>query len=460
MSHNVDASNVRYADRAKLARLYEAEVERFVATHPESAKAHAKAAGPMMNGVPMSWMAKWPGPHPVYVAAAKGSRFTDVDGIEYVDFCLGDTGSMVGHSPDASVAAIAKQLAQGITFMLPTADATVAAATLAERFGVPKWQFTLTATDANRHIIRYARHVTGRRKILVHDFCYHGTVDETFANLDDAGNTVSRENNIGAPVDVAETTVVVPFNDLAAAEAAFATGEVAAALIEPAMTNIGIVLPEPGYLEGMRELATKYGVILIHDETHTLSEGVGGMTARRGLKPDAVVLGKTIGAGIPAGAFGMSQELTNRVLASLHLEHIDVGGVGGTLAGNALSMAAVRATLTEVLTPEAFKGMEALCDVWTADVQGILDKYGATWQVSQLGCRAEYSFRPTAPINGREAADADDFELQQFLHLHALNRGILMTPFHNMALMSPAHTLEDVKRHTAHFEEAVAALFG
>ena len=459
MSNNADPNSVRYADREKLARLYEAEVEKFVAAHPESAKAHARAAGPMMNGVPMSWMAKWPGPHPVYVAAAKGSRFTDVDGIEYVDFCLGDTGSMVGHSPDAAVAAIAHQLAQGITFMLPTADATVAAATLAERFGLPKWQFTLTATDANRHIIRYARHVTGRRKILVHDFCYHGTVDETFANLDDAGNTVSRENNIGAPVDVAETTIVVPFNDLAAAEAAFATGEVAAALIEPAMTNIGIVLPEPGYLEGLRELATKYGVVLIHDETHTLSEGVGGMTARRALSPDAVVLGKTIGAGIPAGAFGMSQELTERVLSSVHLEHIDVGGVGGTLAGNALSMAAVRATLTEVLTPEAFVGMEALCDVWTADVQAILNKYQAPWQVSQLGCRAEYSFRATAPRNGREAAEADDFELQQYLHLHALNNGVLMTPFHNMALMSPAHTLADVKRHTEHFEQAVAALF-
>ena len=450
---------MRYFDREKLSRLYEVEVERFVATHPESAKEHAAAVGPMMNGVPMSWMAKWPGPHPVYVSHAKGSRFTDVDGIEYVDFCLGDTGSMVGHSPDASVAAIAAQLAKGITFMLPTADATVAAATLAERFGLPKWQFTLTATDANRHIIRYARHVTGRRKILVHDFCYHGTVDETFANLDGAGNTVSRENNIGAPFDVAETTIVVPFNDLAAAEAAFATGEVAAALIEPAMTNIGIVLPEPGYLEGLRELATKYGVVLIHDETHTLSEGVGGMTARRKLKPDAVVLGKTIGAGIPAGAFGMSQELTDRVLNSVHLEHIDVGGIGGTLAGNAVSMAAIRATLTEVLTAEAFVEMEALCDVWTADVQVILDKYNAPWQVSQLGCRAEYSFRPTAPINGREAADADDFELQQFLHLHAINRGILMTPFHNMALMSPAHTLADVKRHTEHFEEAVAALF-
>ena len=448
-----------YADRTKLAALFAKEVETFKAKHPGSFTRHQKALESMMGGVPMSWMAKWPGGYPVYVAHAKGSRFTDVDGIEYVDFCLGDTGAMVGHSPDASVVAIRKQLAQGITFMLPTDDAAVAAATLAERFGVPKWQFTLTATDANRHILRYARHVTGRSKILVHDYCYHGTVDETFANLDDDGNTVSRQNNIGPQVDPAETTIVVPFNDLDAAERAFATGDVAAALIEPAMTNIGIVLPEPGYLEGLRELATKYGVILIHDETHTLSEGVGGMTARRHLRPDAVVLGKTIGAGIPAGVFGMSEELTKRVSDSIHLEHIDVGGVGGTLAGNALSMAAVAATLTQVLTPEAFERMEALCDIWTAEVQAIIDEYQVPWQVSQLGCRSEYSFRETAPRTGREAADADDFELQQFLHLHALNRGILMTPFHNMALMSPAHTIEDVKRHTEHFREAVVALF-
>ncbi|MFM5904384.1 MAG: transaminase [Microbacteriaceae bacterium] len=446
-------------ERNKLKALFDAEVERFALSNPESNKRHQVALGPMMGGVPMSWMAKWPGGFPVYVADAKGSRFTDIDGHEYVDFCLGDTGAMVGHSPDASVAAIIDQVQKGITFMLPTEHATVAAQTLADRFGVPKWQFTLTATDANRHILRYARHVTGRSKIVVHDYCYHGTVDETFANLDDAGRTVSRQNNIGPQVDPAQTTIVVPFNDLGAAEAAFASGDVAAMLIEPAMTNIGIVLPQPGYLEGLRQLTQKYGVILIHDETHTLSEGPGGMTARRGLKPDAIVLGKTIGAGIPAGAFGMSAELTERVANSLHLEHIDVGGVGGTLAGNALSMAAVAATLTRVLTPEAFEQMEALCTIWTADVQEILDRYEVPWQVSQLGARAEYSFRETAPITGREAADADDFELQQYLHLHALNRGILMTPFHNMALMSPAHTLEDVKRHTAHFEEAVSSLF-
>ncbi len=347
-----------FADPKRLEQLFAKELELFVQTHPESKELHDKAAGPMMNGVPMSWMKKWPGPYPVYVKNAKGAHFSDVDGNDYVDFCLGDTGAMVGHSPDASIKAIKAQLDKGITFMLPTDDAAVAAQTLADRFGLEKWQFTLTATDANRHIIRYARHITGRKKIMIHDYCYHGTVDETFANLDENGKTVSRANNIGAPVELNETTWVVPFNDLAAAEEAFASGEVAAALIEPAMTNIGIVLPEPGYLEGLRTLATKYDVILIHDETHTLSEGVGGMTRRRNLSPDAVVLGKTIGAGIPAGTFGMTAALAERIANSLHLEHIDVGGVGGTLAGNALSMAAIRATLTEVLTEEALHRLD------------------------------------------------------------------------------------------------------
>lgn len=449
-----------FFDPQRLEQLFAKELALFVEKHPESKKLHEKAAGPMMNGVPMSWMKKWPGPYPVYVASAKGAHFSDVDGNDYVDFCLGDTGAMVGHSPDASIKAIKTQLDKGITFMLPTTDAAIAAQTLADRFGLEKWQFTLTATDANRHIIRYARHVTGRKKILIHDYCYHGTVDETFANLDEAGNTVSRVNNIGAPVELSETTWVVPFNDLAAAERAFSSGEIAAALIEPAMTNIGIVLPEPGYLEGLRELATKHDVILIHDETHTLSEGVGGMTKRRNLRPDAVVLGKTIGAGIPAGTFGMSEALAKRISNSLNLEHIDVGGVGGTLAGNALSMAAIRATLTEVLTETAFEKMEQLCTVWTNDVQEIIKEFDIPWQVSQLGCRAEYSFRATAPKTGKEAADADDFELQQYLQLHAINRGVLMTPFHNMALISPATTLEDVKRHTNHFRDAAQALFG
>lgn len=343
--------------------------------------------------------------------------------------------------------------------MLPTADAAKAATELSRRFGVPQWQFTLSATDANRHVIRYARHVTGRAKVLVVDWCYHGTVDETFATLDDGGHVVARRGNIGAPVPPSETTVVVPFNDVPALEAALSRGEVACALLEPAMTNIGIVLPDPGYHEALRRLTREHGTVLVMDETHTLCAGPGGCTAAWGLEPDVVVVGKTIGGGIPAAAFGMSAELTERVAKSVELEDIDVGGIGGTLAGNALSLAAVTTTLTEVLTDDAFEHMEALAVRWTEGVQGVLDQTGAPWHVTRIGCRAEYAFAPRAPHDGAEAAAADDFDLQQHLHLHALNRGLLLTPFHNMALMCPATTEGDVDRHTEAFAECAGELF-
>ena len=448
-----------YADRARLAALWQSELEIFQAARPASQREWQRAVEHMPDGVPMLWMAKWPGPWPVYVETATGAHFTCLDGIDHVDLCLGDTGAMCGHAPAASVAAISAQLARGSTFMLPTEDAAVVAELMAQRFRVPVWQFSLSATDANRSLIRYARQVTKRPRIVVHDHSYHGTVDEAYATLDDAGEVVSRRGNIGAPVPLAETTAVVPFNDVDALERVLARGDIAAVLMEPALTNIGIVLPHPDYHAAVRELCTRYGALLIIDETHTISAGPGGMIAELGLEPDAVVLGKTIGGGIPAGAYGMTHEFARAVRESLDLEDIDVGGVGGTLAGNAVSLAGIRATLSEVLTPEAFVGMIDRCTEWTAGVQAAIDEFAVPWQVTQLGARAEYSFRPTAPTHGREAADADDFELQQYLHLHALNRGILMTPFHNMALMSPATTAADVERHTVAFREAVVSLY-
>ena len=454
-----------YDDRARLAALHAAEVERFRAARPESQRRWEAAREVMPEGVPMLWMVKWPGPWPVFVEDAKGAHFSCADGIDHVDLCLGDTGAMVGHAPEASVRAITERLARGATFMLPTEDATAAAHELAGRFGLERWQFTLSATDANRHVLRYARLVTGRPKVVVIDHSYHGTVDEAYATLDADGRVVPRRGNLGPPVDVALTTIVVPFNDIPAMEAALATGEVAAVLIEPAMTNVGIVLPDPGWHEAVTKAAHATGTYLVIDETHTLCAGPGGMTARDGLRPDAVVVGKTIAGGVPAGAWGMTTPFSDRVREHLDpdgagLEDIDVGGVGGTLAGNAVSMAGIRATLAEVLTPQVYPGMIARATEWTAGVQAAIDEFGAPWQVTQLGCRAEYSFRPTPPRDGREAAEADDFELQQYLHLHALNRGILMTPFHNMALMSPATTSEDVARHTVAFREAVASLYG
>lgn len=448
-----------YADRARLAELWNVEVQTYRAARPQSQALWREASRNMPNGVPMLWMAKWPGPWPVYVDQAAGAHFSCVDGIDHVDLCLGDTGAMCGHAPRAAVLAIADQLANGSTFMLPTKDAAIAASILADRFGVPSWQFALSATDANRSVIRYARHITGRPKILVIDYCYHGTVDEAYATLDADGAVVERRGNIGAPVAPSETTLVVPFNDIPALERALATLEVAAVLVEPAMTNIGIVLPEPGWHDALRAACTATGTLLIIDETHTLCAGPGGMTQRDGLQPDAVVVGKTIGGGIPAAAYGLTDDFASRVRESLDLEDIDVGGVGGTLAGNAASLAGVRATLGEVLTPEAFPSMIDRATEWTVGVQSAIDEFDVPWQVTQLGARAEYSFRETAPRDGAEAADADDFELQQYLHLHALNRGILITPFHNMALMCPDTTAADVKRHTVAFREAVVSLY-
>jgi len=449
----------QYEDRQRLAGLFAKEVSVYVSTHPKSQTAHQKSQASLVNGVPMLWMAKWPGPFPIYVDSAKGAHFTDLDGNDFTDFCLGDTGAMSGHASAPTVKAVQDQIAKGATFMLPTLDAAINAETLGARFGLPKWQFTLSATDANRHLIRFARQVTGRTKIAVHDYCYHGSVDETFAVLDDQGNTISRPNNIGKPSELHTTTVSLPVNDLAAAEKAFATGEVALLLIEPGLTNIGIVLPEAGYLEGLQALCKKYDVIFALDETHTLSAGAGGITARDNLKPDAVVLGKTIGGGVPVGAIGFTEELSEKIANSLELESIDVGGVGGTLAGNALSMAAVRATLEEVLTPKNFSRMEQLAITWQANIQATIDEYQLPWQVSRIGCRGEYSFRKTAPTTGAEAAAAEDFELGQFLQLHAINQGILMTPFHNMVLVSPDTTAVDIEKHHRHFRDAVELLF-
>ncbi len=445
-------------DRDHLKKLTAIEEERFLALHPKSGALFAEAAQVMPGGVPMSWMAKWPGAYPIFVDSAQGARFTDVDGNEYIDFCLGDTGSMTGHSPAPTVAAINAQLKRGLTAMLPTEDAVAVSRELARRFGLPLWQYTVTATDANRHVIRYSRLITGRSKIIVIDKCYHGSVDETFATLDSSGNTIKRQGNLGAPVDLAQTTRVVEFNDLAGMEAALAHGDVAAILMEPAMTNIGIVLPDDGYLVAVGELAKKYGAVWIIDETHTISVGPGGMTALYGLKPDVLTIGKAIAGGIPTGTFGMRTEIAARIKEKVERELIDTGGIGSTLAGNAMSLAAMRATLTQVLTDEAFARMVELGSRWCDGVDAAIAEFDLPWYCSRLGARGEYLFQSTAPKTGLEAANAGDFELEQYIHLRMLNDGFLITPFHNMALVSPETTEAEIDAHTHAFRQMCAEL--
>jgi glutamate-1-semialdehyde 2,1-aminomutase len=442
----------------RIAELMKIEEQRFLDIHKESTAAFTRSSKVMHEGVPMSWMAKWPGAHPVFVKEAKGAHFTDLDGHDYIDFCLGDTGSMTGHSPAATVAAVKAQIDKGITAMLPSENAAIVSDLLRERFGLPLWQFTVSATDANRHVIRYSRMITGRSKIVVIDRCYHGSVDETFATLDDAGFTVKREGNIGAPVDLDLTTRVVEFNDLPAMEAALAQGDVAAILMEPAMTNIGIVLPEEGYLKGVEELCKKYGTLLIIDETHTISVGAGGMTKQLGLKPDFFTIGKALAAGIPVGTFGMTQAVADAIKAQIEIEKIDTGGIGGTLAGNILALAAMRATLTDVLTEANFAKMIELGDRWSDGVDAAIKEFDLDWHCNRLGARGEYIFKGKAPRTGKEAADSGDFALEQYIHLRLLNDGFLLTPFHNMALMCPDTTAADVDAHTAAFRAMCADL--
>ena len=447
-------------NRGNLASLRKVEDQRFLETHKKSGELFAKAKDSMPNGVPMSWMSKWPGAYPVFVEEAKGASFVDVDGNTYIDFCLGDTGSMTGHSPEATVAAIREQAGRGLSAMLPTKDAAAVSTELAKRFGVPLWQFTVSATDANRHVIRYSRLITKKSKIIVIDRCYHGSVDETFATLDTSGKTVSREGNIGAPIDLDKTTRVVPFNDLDAMKNALQQNDVAAILMEPAMTNVGIVLPADGYLKAVEKLAKEFGAKLIIDETHTISVGPGGMTAQLGLKPDFLTIGKAIGGGFPTGAFGMSSEIAQAIKSQVELEVIDTGGVGGTLAANALSLAAMRATLTKVLTEENFEKMIKLGTRWADGVEKVIEKYKLPWSVNRLGARAEYMFSANSPKNGRQADDAGDFELEQYIHLRMLNDGFLITPFHNMALISPDTSAADVDAHTQAFDKMCGELIG
>ena len=444
-------------DRQLLSAALTAERKRFVDSHPESHRLAGEAKTQMLSGVPMPWMVRWPGDFPLFLDSADGVSFLDVDGNRYVDFCLGDTGAMTGHGRGELAEAIALQARKGLTTMMPTPDSIWVSNELSNRFGTMKWQFCLSATDANRFMLRFARHVTKRPMVVVNDWCYHGTVDEALVILADDGTTVSRPGAIGPQVDPSRTTRAVPFNDLDALERALSTRDVAVVLMEPALTNIGIVLPEPGYLEGVREITRRHGTLLAIDETHTICAGPGGCTQAWNLEPDFVIIGKTIGGGVPVAAYGVSGAVARILEDQMHGHDVDVSGVGGTLSGSAFGMAAIKATLSSSLLPEDFEVAEPLAIRWTTGVQAVVESHRLGWHVQRLGVRAEYWFG-APPRNGRDAAASVDSELESYLHLAALNRGVLLTPFHNMALVSPLHTQNDIDLHMQIFEECVSAL--
>ncbi len=450
-------------DRQHLTALLARERAAYIAANPRSQALH-EAADHLFARVPMTWMNKWAGGFPLGFAEAHGAEITDLDGHTLVDFALGDTGAMAGHSPEPLARAMAERIgrAGGVTTMLPTADAEWVAAEMARRFGLPQWSFTLSATDANRWLLRLVRLVTGRPKILVFSYSYHGSVDETFVVLDEHGQPALRPGGVAPAYDPTQTTRVVEFNDLEGLARELAHGDVAAVLTEPALTNIGIVLPEPGFLEGVRDLCTQTGTLLILDETHTFSAGPGGATQRFNLQPDAVTIGKSLGGGVPCGAYGLSQELADRVKAAVSsgADIVDVGGVGGTLAGNAMSLAAMRAVLGEVLTDDVFGPMEELATAFAESLRATIARHDLPWSVSQLGARCEYRFASPAPTSGGASVRSADAELEDYLHLYGINRGVLITPFHNMALMCPATTMAHVTQHQVMFDAAVDELMG
>ncbi|MGB2582103.1 MAG: aspartate aminotransferase family protein [Thermoplasmata archaeon] len=444
-------------DRSRIKELMADEAARFLKTHKKSKKLFERAKGSLLAGVPMNWMVRWAGPCPVFVAEARGAFIRDVDGNRYLDLCLGDTGSMFGHSPKPVVDAVRRQVSRGITMMLPTEDSVWVGEELSRRFGLPYWQVAMTATDANRFSIRLAREVTKRKYVLVVHGCYHGTVDETLIDLE-RGVVVPRGGNIGPPVPPSTTTKAVQFNDVDSLGKALLPEDVACVLMEPAMTNRGIILPDPGYHDELRRLTNETGTLLIIDETHTLCCGVGGYTGAHGLKPDMITLGKPLASGVPVAAFGVSQHVSDRVMERILSDGTDESGLGGTLTGNALAVAAMRATLEKVITRQAFERMMPLAERFEKGVGDVIRSRDVPWHVARLGVRIEYHFCPDAPRNGAEADAAKDAELEKLLHLMLINRNILMTPFHNMALISPSTAVRDVDRHTAVFAECVDAL--
>jgi glutamate-1-semialdehyde 2,1-aminomutase len=434
-----------------------AERASYIARNPASEKLAGQAAQHLLFGVPMHWMNDWSTPFPLTVREASGARFRDADGHDYVDFCLGDTGAMFGHAPQPVAQAIARQSARGYTAMLPSEDASPVAAELARRFGLPYWQFALSASDANRFVLRWLRAATGRSKVLVFNGCYHGTVDDVFVDLVD-GVPTQRDSLLGQVHQLTGHTVVVEFNDLPALEAALAQGDIACVLAEPVMTNIGMVLPQPGYWEAAQRIIKLHGTLLVIDETHTISSGPGGYAQAHGMRPDALVLGKPIGGGIPCAVYGFTEELARRVEHAKHSAPPGHSGVGTTLSANMFAMVAMRANLEQVMTEQAYQHMFALAAKMADGLRAVIARHQLPWCVTQVGARTEFQFTPAAPRNGSEAQAILDSELEQIIHLYLLNRGLLITPFHNMLLVCPDTSADDVQRLLAAFEDCLGAL--
>jgi len=437
--------------------LLQIERDRFIASHTNTQALAAQAAPHWLFGVPLHWMSDWSTPFALQVTSARGARITDVDGHDYTDFCLGDSGAMFGHAPPAVVNAVQHQVALGCTAMLSGADAAWVGAELARRFALPVWQSALSASDANRFLLRWVRAATGRNKLLVFNGCYHGTVDDVFVDLVD-GQPRQRSSLLGQVFDLTAHTRVVEFNDLPALAAALQADDVACVLAEPVMTNVGMVLPQPDFWPQAQALIRQHGTLLVLDETHTFSSGPGGYAAAHGLQPDALVLGKPIAGGLPCAVYGMTAELARRASQAKWDAPAGHSGIGTTLSANLLTMAAMRATLSEVATPAAFDQMIASACTVSDGLRASIARHHLPWCVTQVGARCEFQFGPVPPINGSQAAALFNTELEHLIHLALLNRGVLITPFHNMVLCCPATSAADVGRLLRAFDEVLTLL--
>jgi glutamate-1-semialdehyde 2,1-aminomutase len=434
-----------------LDRLREREEARFRETHPQSATLYEQARHFMPHGTPLHWMSQWGTPFPVFACEAKGAHLTDADGHAYVDFCLGDSAALFGHANPAVVEVIAAEVTgRGSSYMLPTEDAIAVAENLGQRFGLPLWQLATSATDANRFALRIARLITGRTKVLVFNGKYHGSVDETQAELRD-GRLVPQHGVSPNGIELDKTTKVIEFNDIAALEAALADRDVAAVLAEPHLTNIGMVRAAPGYHDALRQLTRDTGTLLIIDETHTICMGPAGGTGVLGLSPDMVVLGKVLSGGIPSAVYGMSEAIGRRMEALTPGGVLNHYGFGGTLAANALTVRAMRATLEHVMTAETYAGMDAVAALLEGKIASRIRRAWLPWRVDRMGARVEYLYLQARPTNGGQAGAARNDQIEQLSHLYFVNRGVLVSPFHNMGLISPFTTTEDVERYDAVF---------
>ncbi len=445
--------------RDRLDVLAAREAARFARSRPKTRAALADGAAAYLDGVPLHWMKDWPMPYPMLVAEAKGARLTDIDGFDVDDFCLGDTGSMFGHSPAPVAKAIRKQARRGLTYMLPTLEALEVGKLLTRRFGDFRWQIATTATDANRFALRVARAITRRPKVLVFTGCYHGTVDDIFVTLDVEGRTINRPGLLGQVADLSQVATAVEFNDIAGVEAALQTGEIAAILTEPVMTNSCMVLPAPGFHAALRQLATRYGAILIIDETHTISSGLGGYTAVHGLTPDMFVVGKCVAGGMPTAVWGMTPALAQAYIAVNAGRDSGHSGMGTTLSANPMQFACLKATLAEVMTAKAYAHMEKGAARLADGLTGVIARHKAPWHVVRVGARVEFICAPGPLKTGAEAAAAHQPRLEAAVHTGLLNRGCLIAPFHNMMLVSPATKLRQIDRLIAAFDEILTDLF-